>query len=194
MGATTPQVIDGFSSCLRKVFPLVDISPWQPEVIDNETKGTRGNYQNALLTWILHKSVSEPKRQWLPQSAKFFDGVSTITVKSEHEFPTEAWFSSYKDRVVDAISFSITKEEKQVDVSLSRGSWCLKQVKCKPNVVHEDADSALFERYHLFNDVVLDLKKIIEEFGKIRGSDDEGDFWEEVHKSSMERVKLEVQV
>jgi hypothetical protein len=192
IGTTTPQVVDGFSACIRKLFPDVEISVWQPEVIDNETKGTKENYQNALMTWILHKSVSEPKRQWVPQSAKFFDGVSTITVKSEHEFPTEAWLSSYKDRVVDALSFSITKDDKQIDISLSRGSWSLKQVKCKPDVVHEDADSALFERYHLFNGVVSEISEIVTEFGKIRGTDDEESFWQEVHTSSMERIKQEV--
>lgn len=194
IGTTTPQVVDGFTACLRKLFPEIEINPWQPEAIENETKGTKENYQNALLTWILHKSVADTKRQWIPQSAKFFDGVSTVTVKSEHEFPTEAWLSSYKDRVVDALSFSITKDEKQVDISLSRGSWCLKQVKCKPDVVHEDADSALFERYSLFNGVVEDIKDIVEEFGKIRGSDDEELFWNEVHESSMKRIKQEVQV
>jgi hypothetical protein len=193
IGAIAPAIVDGFGECLRRVIPTASVSVWSPEPIDNDTKGSKENYQNALFTWILHKSVAEPKRQWIPHSATFFDGSSTVTVKSDSEFPTEAFFSSYKDRVVDALKFSVEKEDRQMDVSLSRGSWGFKQVKFKPEVVHEDADSALFERYSSLDEVVTNLKKIVDEFGEIRGTKKEQDFWTQVHKDAKEKIKLEVQ-
>lgn len=193
VGATSPAIVDGFGECLRKVINTASVSTWTPEPIDNDSKGTKENYQNALLTWILHKSVSEPKRQWVPRSATFYDGSSTVTVKSELEFPTEAFFSSYKDRVVDALNFSLVDGDKQTDVSLSRGSWGFKQVKLKPEITHEDADSALFERYHSLNGVVDKLKTIVDEFGEIKGTPKEKDFWVQVHKDAKEKIQSEVQ-
>lgn len=193
IGATAPAIVDGFGECLRRVISTASVSTWAPEPIDNDSKGTKENYQNALLTWILHKSVSEPKRQWIPRSATFYDGSSTVTVKSELEFPTEAFFSSYKDRVVDALSFSLVDDDKQTDVSLSRGGWGFKQVKFKPEIAHEDADSALFERYQSLNGVVGKLKTIVDDFGKIRGTNKEKDFWAQVHKDAKEKIQSEVQ-
>jgi hypothetical protein len=103
VGTTNPHEIDGFCDGFKKVLPEAQLSVWCPEIIDPDTKGTKENYQNALLTWVLTKSVSETDRGWTAQSAKFYDGISTINIKSDQELPPEAWFSSFKDRVVDAV-------------------------------------------------------------------------------------------
>ena len=183
LGATNPYQIDGFCQSLRKVLPDVQVSIWNPKAVDNETKGTKENYQNALLTWILSNSLNDSSRGWVPQSAKFYDGVSTVSVKSDQELPSEAWFSSFKDRVVDAISFSLIEKDRGVDLSLSRGSWCFRGVKFNPEVAHEDLESALFERFNSLNEVVSRVKKIVEEFNEIRGTAKESAFWEQMHLS-----------
>jgi hypothetical protein len=193
LGTTNPYQVDGFCQCLKKVLPEAEVTVWNPKAIEHETKGTKENYQNALLTWILSNSLNDSSRGWVPQSAKFFDGVSTISVKSDQELPTEAWFSSFKDRVVDAISFSLIEKDRGVDLSLSRGSWCFRGVKFSPEIAHEDVESALFERFTSLSEVVSRVKKIVEEFNEIRGTDKESAFWEQMHIDAKEKIKSEVE-
>lgn len=202
LGTSSKDIVGSFVSLILKVFPAAEIKQWNPlnpeTKEDAEKKGTKECFQNAFFTWIFYETRVQTGKMWIPLNIKFLSDSAAVTIKGESDISLETYFAIYRSRFVDSLDlgyvFEEGKDKQEYEVSLSRGSWTIKNLKMKPEMVHEEVQSAVFERAKTFGEFVGRLVKLVKEFEEIRNNDNKDKkFWESLKVMASDHIKQELE-
>ena len=198
IGSGSKGAVDACTNLLINTFKDATFMPWNPLSPDTEhsgdAKGTKDNFQNAFFTWIFYKTKVKKDEFWLPVNIKFLQNDTTVSVRGDTAISLETYLAVYNGRMVDALDLGCSvgsgDARKEYQVSLSRGSWAFKKLSVKPNIEHENIDSAVFERAAAFREFTECYLKQVREFEEIRNDEKEdGAFWNGLLNLASKQVK-----
>lgn len=201
LGTSSKDITAAFVSLLLKTFPAAEIKLWNPldpQTKDADKKGTKDCFQNAFFTWIFYETRVQTGKMWIPLNIKFLSDSAAVTIKGESDISLETYLAIYRSRYVDALDLGYViddgKDKQEYEVSLSRGSWTIKNLKVKPEMVHEDVKSAVFERARTFGEFVQRFVKLVKEFEDIRNNENKDKkFWDSLKVMASDNIKKELE-
>lgn len=193
VGSASKMIVDAFVVTMMKLFPHLTFAAWMPlqtETKHVDRKGSKDHFQNAFFTWIFYETKIKRDKFWIPLNIKFLNDSAQVTIKGDTEISLESYLSVYHGRLVDGLDLGYTQGEQQYELSLSRGSWAFKKLLIKPEMVHENLDSAVFERSRSFHEVTEKFVELVREFESIR-NDDTKDlaFWKSLNEMASKKIK-----
>lgn len=200
-GATQAVVIDSFIRLVLAKFSDVTVTPLNPlspETKHADLKGSRDNFQNAFFTWIFYETKVKKDILWNPNNIKLLKGDTTVTIKGDTTVSLEAYLSIYGNRLVDSLDlgYNVGTEasKKEYQVTLKRGSWSLMKVKISPEIVHENNESAVFERAASFREFVSLFLELVKQYEAIRNdAAQDKKFWDSLHNLASDHIKKELE-
>jgi hypothetical protein len=193
VGTANKALIDAFVSQCTKLFPEMELIRWQPlspETQNSDVKGSKDNFQNAFFTWVYYETKINKDKFWIPLNITFVNDSAQVSIKGDTDISLESYLSIYHGRLVDSLDIGYSDDDQQYEMTLTRGTWAFKKFLTKPEIVHENLDSAAFERSKLFKEVTDKFTKLVKEFEEIRNNDDKNrKFWKSLSDMASQKIK-----
>jgi len=193
IGTANKVIIDAFVSLCSKLFPDIELIRWNPlspETQNADIKGSKDNFQNAFFTWVYYETKTNKDKFWIPLNITFINDSAQVSIKGDTDISLESYLSIYHGRLVDSLDIGYTEDDVQYEMTLVRGTWAFKKFLVKPETVHENLDSATFERSKLFKEVTDKFTKLVREFEKIRNDEEKNkNFWKSLSNMASEKIK-----